>query len=503
MSAFGGGMSTVPSDDIAQPAASSGNSGADPYAFEMSAFGAGAAARGDTKQSAMQADPYAFDMSAFGGNACADGAVQPSVKADLYAFDMSAFGGNAVGDRAPQSVETAETASDVDKQIGADLVSSSALSDPFYFDMSAFGGAGMVGSSEAHVRDGDENQGNDPFAADRGEPEQAMGANAAAAENDAPVAAYQGRQEQREEIAAGVEPFALSMAAFGMEDCHVQSAPGSLGSDPFASDRGVPEQATATAPATVAAADPFAFSMDAFGMAGSLEEPHQATKKQESDPSVEDRAVPGQATQASMSRAADLFTFSMEAFGLSAMQPEQVPVSNLPGQPGTNPFSANASILSGTLNPAVFGMGTLENPPAAPGSISDREPYQVPPRPETPGPSPPSRLHVEAPAPSASSQRAAASSAAAGQLQQIQGRQQEMERENEAAQKVTFDVPEPERFEPLSSAELQELGRLLRSAAGLPDLAADAGRPSETTFNREQELCPVLPNNFFVGLTKA
>ncbi len=211
---------------------------ADPFAFDMGAFGSGgAAAMADDVNTAQQApepvsaaapDPFAFRMSAFSGlgvdQQSAAQASEPvnstsAAAADPFAFDMNSFGGGA----APHADDTGRAGSDpyAADRSGAEEAAQQALApaqqaDPFAFDTSAFGGssppaapassapAGMQASNGSTSRqsmaepdpfafsmssfgglpqqvpagaDPDDDRGQDPFAADRpkaAEPDQAQ-----------------------------------------------------------------------------------------------------------------------------------------------------------------------------------------------------------------------------------------------------------------------------------------------------------------------------------------
>lgn len=464
---LGGGSQQAHEQQVA--ALQSPAAAADPFAFDMSAFGSGlsssnAEAAGtsqarepktaSTQATASAKDPFAFDMSAFGSTAFGDGAE------------------TAEAEKSSAHAEEAAVSQSVNQQIAADLASSSAPpNDPYAFELSAFGLSGRSLDSQV--------------------------AKSGAVSGDLTQAAAS--------TSAPGDPFAFSPNAFGFGDTALQptgvdhAAEGS-GRDPFAADKGAPEQATPSA-AAAACADPFAFSMDAFGLGGTQQEcmePDMPRPGQPGrDPFAADRAElePEQAT--APASASDPFAFSMGAFGLGG--DPSLPEEPEPGQhSGQDPFAADrgiapgrsldrsSSILSGTLDPGAFGMGgsDADNLPLAQSRNrrleSMMEPEQDTLRPSTPKPLAPGRLQAGRAAtqeePARPGQPAASASSQPRQQPRHEGQSQSSM--NSRALQKRFDAPKVEPFVPLSSRELDDLERLLKGVAAVPDLVADAsGRP--------------------------
>ena len=203
--AAGSHAPTSATEGAVQPAQPSA---ADPFAFDISAFGDSAAVA-PAEHSRQSANPFAFDMEAFGEPATepAAGSARAQGNApDPYAFDMGAFGNDgAQGSQAANS-------------------SSQAAADLFAFDASAFQEPQLQQESVPAA---------DPFAFNLGASEDpgALG--------NAP---QQGSLEQSQ---PPTDPFAFDMGAF---------------EDPSGSGSAPPQ------PAEQPPADPFAFDLGAFSV---------------------------------------------------------------------------------------------------------------------------------------------------------------------------------------------------------------------------------------------
>lgn len=424
-----------------------------------------AAAAGQAVLSAAPADPYAFDLSSFGGSA-AEGdthATPPAaLEQDPFTFNMDAFGMSAAVADVQQN-----GGSEGRLQAGRE---SSSSADPFAFSMDAFGGAG---SSQPQARDDAASP--DPYAADRSD---ASAANSTKQGDSAAKA-----------TSSAADPFAFDMSAFGMapatEPRPQQEA--SSGSTPSPADRDTKEISLgdtsdgAAAPAT----DPFAFDMGAFSSGGGAP-PDLATEDVDNDPFAADRgssdALPQNAKAAA--NAADPFAFDAGAFGMSGTAQPDAAAEGI----GSDPFASDRSsttqdvqnpndILTGTLDPAAFGMGATSTATSAQikllaasgggrdADLGNSAPDQAPGRVQAERALRSSELEA-----STSYSGSMASGVKSGIAQQQPG-----QRCPPAKWQAALAKPVQESFEPLSAAELQELQRLLSSAAGVDKHSTNQG----------------------------
>ena len=422
--------------------------------------------------------------------------------ADPFAFDMGAFGGmgaqsSAELDSQAPGREPSATSKGADPTSAVPERQSAPAADPFAFDMSAFGGGFDGGQAEQSSVDDlvspvpvVHSDGSDPYASSRG-------ADAGA--------------EQPKQSGPSADAFAFDMSAFGGGLGGAQAEAGSLegqlpkdidpqaeGSNPFASSRPAVDHGTAQQQPQGAPADPFAFDMGAFGNTmGAMASPQEAAA-----PAERHTKAPGAGSSSSLVHlssasqskgsiaGADPFAFSMSSFGNlsqacpeSAEQddnPENDPLTSDRGAAAAAPEEAPAApdLLSGTLEPDAFGMGSMQGrttgaaqmgPASGRSRPSDQHGVAAAVRrPGTPDPAEPSRPHgrhalaCDSGEPSTSGREWQA--AQAGSSNQAQEGRSDA---HGSTQQHALAAFEPQPFEPLSTREAAHLERLLRSLAGL------------------------------------
>ncbi|BDA47164.1 probable DmX-like protein 2 at C-terminar half [Coccomyxa sp. Obi] len=418
-----------------------------------------ASAEGQTVVKAPPADPYAFDMSSFNGSGAGGNANATSsagLEQDPFAFNMDAFGMSA-------AAETKQNGR-AERQLQQGSKSGNGT-DPFAFSMDDFGGAGS-----SMPQAGDDAASPDPYAADRGDTSAASSGKQGDSAAKAPSSA--------------ADPFAFDMSAFGMaaapEPLPEQKT--SSGNKPSAADRDTEDASMGALPdrAAAPAADPFAFDMGAFGLGGApLSD--LATEGADNDPFAADRGGSEDRSQIATSskpaaNAADPFAFDAGAFGMGEIA-QPVPAAEITG---TNPFASERSsttrdlqnpndILTGTLDPAAFGMGATSTATsaqseslAASGGGTDADSGQSVPD-QAPG-------RVEADRALRSGELEASTSYSGGMASGAKSgitEQQPSEGCPPAKWQAALAKPLQENFEPLSATEFQDMQRLLCSAVGV------------------------------------
>lgn len=417
--------------------------------------------------SAALADPFAFDMGSFGGPAgSGDGPAAPAVSAaghDPFAFDMGAFGGAG-------TLTGSHEAQAADQGSRGESSSSGATADPYAFNAGAFG-----------MPEGG-------FANDSSLVDDRPGSNGGSSS----------QQEQRAAGSASADPFAFSMDAFGgVSGSHPQEDQGEDSSDPYAADRG---DAAGVSSAQQAggntagdrASDPFSFDLSSFGV-GTAYDPQPPLNVAGTSGSkqfaLQEIAayVSSQRAASGSAAAGDPFAFDMGAFGMGGDSASQLTADVA----GNDPFASDraaaelpqspsargtSDILSGTLDPASFGMGTTESAVSAlkppPAVSAERESKIKGAAPDQASEGTPSDRAMR------SSQLAAltsySGSMAAG-ARTGNARQQPRQVQHTGGMHARFEAPTQEPFEPLSAVELQDLQELLSVAAGLQSPSSEEG----------------------------
>ncbi len=402
-----------------------------------------------TSASAASVDPFAFNMSSFGGSA-GFGTDAPSSAAaaaqDPFAFNMGAFGiPSALGDS--YEATAVDSASSMSHE-GRDNSALAAAADAYAFDAGAFG---MPGGTQA---------------------------NASTINEDASANKQGSETREGQRAASSADPFAFSMDAFGVgSSSHLNMEEDDSSSDLYAADRddkGDTSSGHQNLAAAASVADPFAFDPTSFGMEAATEPQSQSSRAEApvSDKSGSDQVsaeAPSQsAASGRVAAAADPFAFDMGAFGMGGF----AAADSAADDTGNDPFasdrhaevpqspSAGASdILSGTLDPAAFGMGAAE---AVVSGKSGFERCRAAPD-QSSGAGNADRAQR-------SSQLDASTSYSGGVTKDAKTGSAQRSRGMHAK----LEAPVRETYT-LSTVELQDLQRLLSLAAGLPSQDTEPG----------------------------
>ena len=408
-----------------------------------------------------------------------------AASADLFAFDMSSFGGSA-------AVASSEA-----------LPSSTvAAKDPFAFDLGAFGMSGgfggnndaaAVGSGGSQSHEGRDNSAlaaaADAYAFDAGAFGMPGGtqANASTINEDASANKQGSETQEGQRAASSADPFAFSMDAFGVgSSSHLNMEEGDSSSDPYAIDRGDTGDTSSghqNVAAAASVADPFAFDPTSFGMEAATEPQFQSSRAEApaGNKSGSDQfpaEAPSQsAASGRVAAAADPFAFDMGAFGMGGF----AAADSAADDTGNDPFasdrhaevtqspSAGASdILSGTLDPAAFGMGAAE------AVVSGESGFER------------SRAAPDQSSGAGNADRAQRSSQLDASTSYSGGVTKDAKKDSAQRRRgmhAKLETPVRETYTPLSTAELQNLQRLLSLAAGLPSQDTDPGAALHTLLS--------------------
>ena len=420
-----------------------------------------AAMQGSTSKPAGSANPFAFDMGAFGmGSPAAEEhssqrpvpqpeKAAPAANVDPFAFDMGAFGMGTMETTMP-SAESQPTAATPQSarlpEIRPSQPAPNQAADPYAFDMGAFG---MAGPSESSAID--------------------VGQDSSAAAT----------QEAAPEPGLHADPYAFDMGAFGM------AAP----SESSAIDVGQDSSAAATqeaAPEPGLHADPYAFDMGAFGMAGPSESSASMAP-------VQQQAMPKPAVQ-SDPYAFDQGASGMA--GAASSLADDRSMQDTAAEPQHSSSAAHQSLQEDkrahehgeTHETQETGHGKMVSKPAADPYAFDMGAFEPSARPET-AQIDSSAFSIAATA--SHRQRAASamevkrvqqgSSAApvrSGSMRHASSRQQRREHQgtsSSAAGILTLEPPQEEPFDPLTDSEMQQLEGLLLHAASMPDNRSSLG----------------------------
>ena len=410
---------------------------------------------------AAAVDPYAFDMSSFNGPSAGTDASSAGLGQDPFAFNMDAFGASAAAETQQWNGK-----SDTQLQQGPKNTPST---DPFAFNMDTFGGAGHSLQPQTE----DDAASPDPYAAER---------------SDATAASSQERgSSAAKTLSSAADPFAFDMGAFGMAAApEPQPEPNTpSGNKPSAADTDTGNTSSGASPdraAEARAADPFAFDMGAFSMGGAAL-PDLAAGGADRDPFAADRGTSDDRSQSAkaVANAADPFAFNAGAFGMA----EAAYADSAVDGAGNNPFASDRSsttqelrdgsdIVTGNLNAAISGTSARSAATsvqteslAASGGGKNADFGRLAPD-QAPG-------RVEADRALRSSELEASTSYSGSMASGAKSGIAQQQRSPPAKWQAALAKPVQESFEPLSAAELQDLHRLLSSAAGMGESSIKQG----------------------------
>ena len=411
--------------------------------------------------SAAAIDPYAFDINSYNGSSAgADAnATSSSLEHDPFAFNMDAFGMSAAAETQQWNGE-----SDTQLQQGP---KSTPSTDPFAFNMDAFAGAGHSLQPQTE----DDAASPDPYAAER---------------SDATSSQEQGNSAAKAQ-SSSADPFAFDMGAFGMaassepqpeRETSSGNKPSAAGTDTGDTSPGASPDGAAEAPA----ADPCAFDMGAFSMGGAAL-PDLAAGGADRDPFAADRGTSDDRSQSAkaVANTADPFAFNAGACGMAEISHPDPAADSA----GTDPFASDRSstaqelrdgsdIVTGTLNAANFGTSATSAATsaqseslAASGEGRKADLGRIAPD-QAPG-------RVQTDRALRSSQLEASTSYSGSLTSGVKSGVAQQQRSPPAKWQAALAKPVQESFEPLSAAELQDLHRLLCSAAGMGESSIKQG----------------------------